>query len=279
MKNRTLHGLAILTTGLLALTACGPSEEEQFLEGMGCEDGESAEECGERMADDMEAEWDQEDPDPFNMEERDFDHVTDGPVVLEVGETADIDQGPFEESGYHVGTMTLDEVEPVDTCESVADDANEPDEGRLVLATFSIDATHDEHDFELSESRFYTEDNESVNTDTTHAVNGVTHACQETFGWIDDIEAGETVERVLVFELPAVDSPIIYQGGLHDVTWDQRGAAEVADEESAAAVDFDSCEEAEARWEELIEEDLAGEEIDQEELDAMDEWFQGRDCW
>lgn len=60
MKLFPAPALALTTAGLLMLTGCGPSEEEQaFLDGMGCEDGESAEECGERRAEEMIADYEE----------------------------------------------------------------------------------------------------------------------------------------------------------------------------------------------------------------------------
>lgn len=306
---------------LLSLTGCGQSEEEQFLEGMGCEEGQSAEECGEATADEMmedapsagiedtdiwvgegemPAQYEGISDDPL-LQDRQFTGRMGGPVDAELGEPVQIDHGPFTSYGDYVGTLTLDRLEKIESCEMYSDDATAADGRQLAQAWFTVDASDSEETFEFSQTDFEAQDDDAVNSESSSLAGGDTWSCQDHLELPDPVEAGASGERVLIFELPEPDSIIIYIGGVFDVTWGKEdndsSEAQAGDAlPSAGEIDFygpinhpsdlqadistlEDCETAEIIWGGLINGELEGFDIDQEYLADLESWMQANGCW
>lgn len=301
---------------LLALTGCGqPAEEEEFNEQM------------EEVADEM-----SQDPPGADIEDSDvwvgegemppqYVGISEGmtsvdrtytgrmgaDVDAEIGEPVEIDQSPTVSYGDYVGTMTLDRVETLDSCDTGDGQHVAEDGGQLVQARFTIDTTDSDETFDLSGPNFYSPDESATNAEESSIYGDYDlWMCQNQPGQPEDVEPGQEVERTLIFELPEADSPIIYTSGLFDVTWDWAGegdAEETAEAEESDAlpdaedvdlygggfshpdevmVDIDSlsdCETADAVWGGLINGELEGFEIDQGYLSELESWMQANGCW
>lgn len=114
--------LAITSAALLlTITACGPSAEEQaFLDGMGCEDGENAEECGERLADDMM----ETAPEPQSFSGSDAESGVDDAVQSEYSERFASEPFNYDQhsvyrdpdTGAELGTITINSIDSSHEC-------------------------------------------------------------------------------------------------------------------------------------------------------------------
>lgn len=274
MSRKTLLGLA--GVGLLALAACGQSEEEQFLEGMGCEDGETAEECGERIAaENMEAA-----PEPADEPELNSRMV--GPVEASVGEAVEVDLGPLEEENNFAGTVTLESVSFTDTC----GDGLESQAGQFATLTFLLDSDPDS-DEELD----FNGNTLSWPDHNDHLYSPESLDCQLMIGSDDPVGGGESGEYVMVLDLPDSTGELEWGDPTHPVVWsingdEQSDGSEEPAEAPAAGggasvegVDFESCEESELTWGELKNAELDGVPVDEEFLAGVESWMQENGCW
>lgn len=114
--------LAILSVGVLAITGCGSGSEqseaealeEDLLEGMGCEDADSPEECGEQLAE----EFAESAPEPGDMEYDDADWED---VPVDEMDTARMSTEPFDygqtaalrdgRTGQDLGTIAINYID------------------------------------------------------------------------------------------------------------------------------------------------------------------------
>ena len=325
--SKKLAPIAAIPVALFALAACGQSEEEQFLESMGCEDGQTAEECGQAMADDM-------DPAPgADIEDSDvwvgegemppqYVGISDGmtsvdrtytgrmgsEVSAELGEPVEIDQSAFVEHGDFVGTLTLDRVEAIDSCDTGNGEYAVADGRQMVQAWFTIDTTESGETFDFSGPHFKAPDDSAENAEeaSIHSEYDL-YMCQNQPGQPEDVAPGHEVERTLFFDLPSPDSPITYTSGLFDVTWEESASADDAvdhpesepsdsDLPDAQDIDFfgpisdpselmadittlEDCETADMIWGGLMNGEIEGLDIDQDYLAELEAWMQENDCW
>lgn len=295
---------------LLGLTACGQSPEEEFLEGMGCEESQSAEECGQDMADEaMESApgSDAEDSDVWVGEgempphyegvaqdpiwgDRTFTGRMSEDVQAELGEPVELDMGVSQSYGNYVGTISLDGVEFVESCETTFEDAV-PEFGHFLIAEVTLSSDEAaEDDWNISESDFRW-DGFDENPATYAAFQ-----CEETFGGTNDqLRPGDEVTRTKVFDVPDTDGVLSYRGGLFDVDWQIGDGAEstggAPDEGEAAVSDDDAdalleaciplADEWEEAWQELdaADQGTAAHDEASARVDEVDAQLQEAGCW
>ena len=186
-----------------------------------------------------------------------------GDVTAQLGDPVEIDQGPFVERGDYVGTLTLDRVEAVESCDT-GNGEHFVEEGRqMVQAWFTIDTTESGETFDFSGPNFKAPDDSAENAEEATIGGGYDMwMCQNRPGQPEDVEPGQEVERTLFFDLPTADSPIIYTSGLFDVTW-----------EDALAVEGDDAQAAEDHEEPAQQPEEGAEEVSADTCDALQDEF------
>ncbi|MDZ5076792.1 hypothetical protein [Nesterenkonia sp. HG001] len=142
---------------------------------------------------------------------------TTDPIDAELGETLDVDQGPFVDEGDYVGTLTLNDI----TRDFQGEGCEEPTNGEFVALDITIDAHEDVSDvFSVSEGDFYViDENDTMLRNEIVSYEG--WLCADRNGSLQYAQPGTNTTGLVVLDMPAGQTgTLVYAGGVHDIRWD-----------------------------------------------------------
>lgn len=253
---------------LLALTGCGSGADEERIAELEEQVSALEEELEAQSLSDM----------PFDIPDE-FNSRMTGPVEATVGEPVEVDIGIFEGENNYSGVVTLESVEFSDTCAS----GQVPESGVFATLEFSLDA-----DPEADSALDFNSNTLSWPGHSGHLSSIEALDCEIALDSYDAIEPGQSGQYLMVLELPETDGVLEWSEPTFPVMWSiGDGSSSEPTEESSgedgsaadSSITFDSCEDADFHWGGLMNDDLDGLEIDEQELADTEAWMQDNGCW
>lgn len=253
---------------LLALTGCGSDADQERIAELEEQVSALEQEVEAQSQSDM----------PFDIPEE-FNSRMTGPVEATIGEPVEVDVGIYEGENNHAGVVTLDSVEFSDTC----GDGQVPESGVFATLEFSL-----ETDPEADSALDFNSNTLSWPGYSRHLSSVEALDCEIALDSRDAVEPGQSGQYLMVLELPETNGVLEWSEPTFPVMWSiGDGSSGESTEESPgeddsaaeSSISFDSCEEADFHWGGLMNDDLDGLEVDEEELADTEAWMQDNGCW